>query len=179
MYNGGMNLKPQDIYVALKIAAAGERRASYSQLGLELGMSPSEVHACVERAVTSHLLHPADRQHRPNAAALEEFLVHGLKYVFPADRGEPTRGVATSYGAKPLRALIAARDEAVPVWPHAAGRQRGVAMAPLHKSAPVAALRDPAFYEYLALADALRDGRVRERKLAQAELHRRLRQKHA
>ena len=35
----------------------------------------------------------------------------------------------------------------------------------------MAALRDLRFYEYLALADALRGGRVRERKYAEAELH--------
>jgi len=35
---------------------------------------------------------------------------------------------------------------------------------------PDAALRDSALYEKLALVDALRDGRVRERKLAEQEL---------
>jgi hypothetical protein len=37
-------------------------------------------------------------------------------------------------------------------------------------------LRDPSFYEYLILADALRDGRNRERKIAEDELHRRFRE---
>lgn len=80
-------------------------------------------------------------------AALEEFLRHGLKYAFPAERGELTRGVATSYGA-----------------------------APLYKTAPLAALRDGCFYELLVLADALREGRTRERRIAETELHRRLRE---
>jgi hypothetical protein len=40
----------------------------------------------------------------------------------------------------------------------------------------MAALRDRVFYEYLALADALRDGRTRERSVAEAELCRRLRE---
>ena len=44
----------------------------------------------------------------------------------------------------------------------------------LHKSAPAAA-KDPALYELLALIDAVRDGRVRERKLAEKELSTRLR----
>jgi hypothetical protein len=42
---------------------------------------------------------------------------------------------------------------------------------------PEAALRDPALYEKLALVDALRDGRVRERKLAEQELKKLLRNK--
>ena len=40
-------------------------------------------------------------------------------------------------------------------------------------------MRDPAFYEYLALADALRDGRARERKYAEQELHRRFQKANA
>jgi hypothetical protein len=44
----------------------------------------------------------------------------------------------------------------------------------LHKQAPKAALRDPALYEMLALVDAVRGDRVRERKLAVEELTRRL-----
>jgi hypothetical protein len=116
---------------------------------------------------------------RPNIAALEEFLTHGLKYVFPAERGELTRGVATSYGAAPLRALIAPTDDPIPVWPYGEGKQRGVSLAPLYKTAPIAALRDKSFYELLVLADALREGRARERTIAETELRRRLREVNA
>jgi DNA-binding Lrp family transcriptional regulator len=171
-----MVLKPQDVYVALKIVAAQADRAPYSQLAAELVMSPSEVHASVRRAVGSHLLHGPQRKNRPNFSALEEFLLHGLKYIFPPQRGELTRGVPTSYAAEPLRSMIAQGNEPSPVWPYAEGKQRGIAFEPLYKTAPIAALRDPSFYEYLALADALRDGRVRERKTAEAELCRRFRE---
>jgi DNA-binding Lrp family transcriptional regulator len=174
-----MVLKSQDVYVALKIASAGSRRDPYSQLASELVMSPSEVHACVKRAQASHLLHGPALHNSPNIAALQEFLVHGLKYAFPAERGELTRGVPTSYAAAPLRDMIAPGSEPVPVWPYEGGKHRGIAFAPLYKTAPIAALRDPCFYEYLVLADALRDSRVRERKLAEKELHRRLREAHA
>lgn len=174
-----MALKPQDVYVVLKLVAAGSRRAPYSHLALELVMSPSEVHASVKRARASGLLHGPDLGNRPNIVALEEFLVHGLKYAFPAERGELTRGVPTSYGAPPLRALIAPTDDPIPVWPYEEGRQRGVSLAPLYRTAPVAALRDESFYQFLVLADALRDGRARERNIAETELHRRLREANA
>src|SRR3954462_13585569 len=101
-----MALKPQDVYVVLKIVAAGLHRAPYSHLAVDLSMSASEVHACVKPAHVSGFLHGSALDDRPNIAALEEFLIHGLKYVFPAERGELTRGVATSYGAPPLRDLI-------------------------------------------------------------------------
>ena len=40
----------------------------------------------------------------------------------------------------------------------------------LTRTVPLAAMRDPLLYEKLALVDALRDGRSRERKLAEQEL---------
>lgn len=101
--------------------------------------------------------------------------MHGLQYAFPATRGELTRGVPTSYAARPLKSLIAKGTEPLPVWPSADGPARGVAFAPLYKTAPVAAPDDPPFYELLALADALRGGRPRERKLAAEALGKRLR----
>src|ERR1019366_6453596 len=113
---------------------------------------------------------------RPNFGALEEFLLRGLKYVFPPERGELTRGVPTSYAAEPLRSIIAQGNEPIPVWPYEESKQRGISFEPLYRTAPIAALRDPSFYEYLALADALRDSRVRERRIAEKELCRRLRE---
>jgi len=138
-------------------------------------MSSSEVHAAVKRAQASRLLHGAELGERPNLGAIEEFLLHGLKYAFPAERGALTRGVPTSYAAEPLRQEIAPSDEPPPVWPYATGPQRGIAFEPLYRQAPEAALRDPVLYELLALVDALRDGRARERKLAAELLFARLR----
>ena len=138
-------------------------------------MSPSKVHAAVGRAVASGLLHGPELGNRPNLTAVEEFLIHGLKYAFPAERGGPTRGVPTSYAAEPLRSLISAGDQPPPVWPYADGPVRGTAFEPMYKAAPKSALRDPGLYELLALVDALRDGRARERKLAQQMISARLR----
>ena len=138
-------------------------------------MSGSEVHAAVKRAQASRLLNGPELNDQPNLSALEEFLVHGLKYAFPAERGEPTRGIPTSYAAEPLRKTIARGDDLPPVWPYVQGSVRGVAFQPLYKLAPAAALRDAVFYEYLALVDALRDGRARERKLAEDMIVKRLR----
>lgn len=138
-------------------------------------MSASEVHGAVRRARAAQLLHGPEMGDRPNLSALREFLIHGLRYVFPPDRGELTRGVPTSYAAEPLSGLIDQGSEPPPVWPYAKGSTRGIAFAPLYKSVPQAALRDAALYELLALADALRDGRIRERKLAEQEIMKRLR----
>jgi len=53
-----------------------------------------------------------------------------------------------------------------------------VGLEPLYKNVPYAALRDPALYELLALVDAIRDGRARERNLAERDLVRRLKATH-
>jgi hypothetical protein len=125
------------------------------------------------------LLHGLALENRPNIAALEEFLTHGLKYAFPAERWKAYAGSCNLYGAAPLRALIAPTDDPIPVWPYEEGKQRGVSLAPLYKTAPMAALRDEHFYQLLVLADALREGRARERKIAETELRRRLREVNA
>ena len=44
-----MLTKPQDIVVALKLCLQGSRQ-SYAEMGQELGMSASEVHAAVRHA---------------------------------------------------------------------------------------------------------------------------------
>jgi hypothetical protein len=79
----------------------------------------------------------------------------------------------TAHAAPPLEGQIIEGD-LPPVWPDAEGKVRGVTFEPLHKAAPKAARKDPALYELLALIDAVRDGRVRERQLAEKELSARL-----
>lgn len=126
------------------------------------------------RSAGSSLRFRPPGQERPNVTAIIEFLVHGLKYVFPPQRGELTRGIPTSYAAPPLRDLIKIGAEPIPVWPIPEGTERGVAFEPLYRTAPFAALRDHSLYELLAITDALREGRARERKIAEEQLRLRL-----
>ena len=163
-----MALKPQDVLVLLAISLHGEKPWSYSALALSLGMSPSEVHAAVGRAQQVGLL-SADKR-RPNRAALLEFLVHGLKYVFGAERGGITRGTPTAHAAPPLVSQISSNGDLPPVWPDPEGTARGEEFKPLYKSATTAARSDPKLYQCLALIDAIRGGRARERKLAEHHL---------
>ena len=167
-----MTLKPQDIVILLKLVSLGDRPWSYNVLAVELAMSPSEVHSGVKRAAAARLLDP--QRNVPILRALQEFLVHGVKYAFPPDRGPLTRGFPTAYAAPPLNSLIVLPDEPPPVWPDPEGKVRGYAFSPLYPSVPKAAALDPALYELLALVDAIRDGRARERELAIKELTARL-----
>jgi hypothetical protein len=170
-------LKPQDVVVALKLLGYDSGRPPFAQIARELWLSSSEVHAAMKRAQAAHLLHGPELSNRPIVSALEEFLIHGIKYAFPAEHGPLTRGVPTSYAAAPLNRLIDPGDEPIPVWPYGKGEKRGIAFVPLYTLLPIAALRDPLLYEQLALIDAIRDGRARERRLAEQELIKILRRK--
>ncbi len=163
-----MVLKPQDVFILLKLVALGERDWTYPGLAQELGMSASEVHKGVRRAVAARLM-DASRQ-RPVLGALEEFLVHGVRYAFPPDRGSLTRGLVTGYAGPPLRNLIVQPEAPPPVWPDPEGDTQGVSFSPLYRTVPGAARRDARLYELLVLADALRGGGARERELASREL---------
>lgn len=164
-------LRPQDLFVALKLTLEprGKPRP-YAALAHDLAMSPSKVHDAVQRATGAGLL-LADRQ--PHKRALLEFVLHGVRYAFYAKLGPVTVGMPTAHAAPPLAEEIAA-SELPPVWPDPAGPVRGEALEPLHNSVPAAARNDPSLYELLALVDALRVGRARERKLAAEHLARRL-----
>jgi hypothetical protein len=166
-------LKPQDIVVLLKLLAAGNKRPTYAQLAVELYMSPSEVHASIRRARAARLIHGPELGDRVNIKALEEFLIHGIRYAFPAEKGGMTRGMPTASAAEPLRSKLT-QEEPVPVWPFEQGSRRGYAFSPLYKKVPQAALKDHELYELLALVDALRDGGARERELTRRELSARL-----
>jgi hypothetical protein len=65
------------------------------------------------------------------------------------------------------------------VWPDAEGKKKGYALEPLFKPIGKAVRQDPKLYELLALIDAIRDGRARERKLAEQELRIRIAHAHS
>jgi hypothetical protein len=167
-------LRPQDIAVVLKLVCIQKPRPTYAELANDLLMSQSEVHASIQRARAAKLLLGPELGDKPNIPALEEFLIHGLKYAFPPERGAITRGLPTANAADPLKRKMT-QEEPSPVWPFEKGPKRGYSFLPLYKRAPEAALKDQQLYELLALVDSIRSGSARERELAQRELSSRLR----
>jgi hypothetical protein len=107
----------------------------------------------------------ADNPARVHSRNLAEFAVHGAKYAFAADRLPVAVGVPTSHSAPAFAGVFAPGSDDW-VWPHPNGTARGQGLAPLHPSAPFAAMQDAKLYEMLALFDALRVGRARERGMA-------------
>jgi hypothetical protein len=107
----------------------------------------------------------ADNPVRPHPHNLAEFALHGAKYAFPAVLLPLAVGVPTSHSA-PAFADVFAPGSTDFVWPHPNGSVRGVGVEPLHPSVPYAAMQDAKLYEMLALFDALRVGKARERGMA-------------
>ena len=149
---------------------------TYRSISAATRISASEVNSAIQRAIKSNLLvKPAEKARpRPLKKSLLEFIEHGVKYVYPAERGEPTRGIPTAFAAPLFGETLAAQGELPPVWKYAAGSSLGYALSPIYKTAPLAAAKDPFLYELLVLVDVFRVGRQREKSLAHRMLKERL-----
>lgn len=163
-------MRPQDVVILLKIAAMGDRPWFAKDLAQELGISNAEVSDSLNRSVIAGLTAPDKRTVMKRG--LLDFLAHGLPRVFPQLPGPLQRGMPTAHAAPVLAGHIA--SDTPYVWPHATGKARGQSITPLHRNVPEACERDPVLYDLLALADALRAGRARERELALKLLKERL-----
>jgi len=161
-----ITLKPQDVAILLKILLKREPW-TIAALAAELRMSASEVHAGLQRSTEARLYSSDSRKVRIDS--FEEFVFHGLPFVFIATKGPITRGMPTSFAARPLSEHFD-ESEFPPVWPDPLGNKRGYEISPLYKRATEAAKADPKFYELLALLDAIREDGPRVRKVARDEL---------
>lgn len=141
-------------------------------LAEELAVAPSQVHAALQRLRAASLLRPDTRDTNPRA--IGEFVLGGVRYAFPAQRGPLADGVPTAYSAQPLAERVDAIDALVWPAPAAPGTIRGFSVTPLYTKA--SALRDtsPDTYTLLTIVDALRVGDARLRDLARVELEREL-----
>lgn len=163
-------MRPHDIVILLKIAAKRDTPWLMKDLSMELGISASEISESLNRSAIAGLI--AQDKKRLMKMAILDFLEHGLRYVYPQQPGARVRGLPTAHAAPPLNDEIVSENPYV--WPYGEGKVRGESIEPLHPKVPEACLRDPKFYELLALCDALRVGRAREKNLAIQELRKRL-----
>lgn len=163
-------LKALDVVVACYLACYGGRGAwTYSRLGEELGVAASQVHGAVERGRSCLLLSgDADSPWGVRRQNLAEFCVHGLRYVFPAQLGRESRGMATAQAAPLFRSLFVDQGKPGPVWPDIEGDARGPSLEPLHRCvlAGVKNAPDTTWYDLLCTIELLRCGQARERTTA-------------
>ena len=130
---GGISAR--DLSVLLAVAARGRAEWSAAELARELGVPALDVSLGLERARRVGLMDAEKR--RVLKEPLLEFLVHGLRYVFPAEVGARCRGFAT--------AQLAGRY----VWPAREGDSSGRALPPLDAAAARAADGNSASFSVL------------------------------
>lgn len=128
------------------------------------GISKSQVSDSLRRSVSVGLAHADRRSGRllANRRALHGFILHGLKFVFPATRGALVRGIPTTHAAPVLAGKLLSAGEHIDVWEDGYGTALGQRVEPLHHAVPHAVRRDASLYALLALVDAIRLGRERE-----------------
>jgi hypothetical protein len=182
-----MQLKPQDLMLALKfVAALSTREANQDgqplsplhipSIAQSIGLSATEAHEALKRLVAAHLVVASAlpgrvQRGRPgrtllvNRAAVTELVQHGVRYIFVPERGRIVRGMVTGAAAPVLRDIIQAASTPS-VWPDPRGETKGESFSPLYRSAVIAARNDARLYALLALVDAIRGGSAREREIA-------------
>jgi len=164
------SMRPQDVVILLKITTYGDKYWYQKPLSEQLFMSQSEISESVARSKFAGLLDPAGK--KVFKLALMELLQYGIRYVFPQRPGALVRGVPTAHSASPLNEVI--QSEEYYVWPSGKGSVRGHSIIPLYPSVVDAVKNDSKLHELLALADALRVGKAREREIALQELKTRI-----
>ena len=159
-----VGIKPQDVLVMLKLFVRPD--LSQKELADSLYISQAEISHALKRLKFSKLLNQNGEVH---SAACAEFLVHGLKYVCPADVGQLALGIPTAY-AHPDFKFVKYDPKDIYVWPYAEGKMRGSALEPFYPSLPKACLQDKKLYHVASLIEMIRVGRAREINLACKEI---------
>lgn len=166
------SLLPSDVVVLLQARLLEDEGWTFDQLASALGVSSSRVHDSIRRCERAALVRSRDR--RVAVRNLVEFLVHGVRFAFPARVGASALGVPTAAFAAPMTDLLSATGDPY-VWAAVgAGTVKGQVVSPLHPNVPDVSRQDDRMHQLLALVDSLRLGGSRERAVASDALRERL-----
>ncbi len=166
-------VRPNDILVLLKLASTGVN-ASVRELEGSLAVPKSSIALSLQRLAGTGLIDEGRDGRRLNRLAVRDCLRHGIRWIAPARAGDYELGLFTAHSAPPLAAKLAGADDDPLVMPLRHGPHRGRTIEPLDPRAPQAARNDPRLWELLAIVDAFRVGRARDREVAARELEVRL-----
>jgi hypothetical protein len=175
-------MRPQDVVVILKLIAQRPTIEENTNLksivnnqnktiARNLQMSEAEISESLRRSEYAGLI--ADKvTKKVNQKAFLEFLIYGIKYVFPTHPGAMVRGIPTAHSALPMKDKIVS-DE-IFVWEYPEGTIRGQAIEPLYHTVPKIVEEDQKLYELLGLVDSIRTGTSRINSIAAKELENRI-----
>ena len=164
-------MRPQDVVILLKMVTLHDKNWTFSKIANSLQISESEVSYAMERNVAAGLV--SSDKTRINKLALRDFLIYGLKYVFPPQPGSTTRGIVTAHSAPPVNQYITENGDNY-VWKYYKGTKRGNSIVPLYEKIPMIVENQPELYEFLTIIDTIRIGKKREIEIAINELDKKL-----
>lgn len=156
-------MRPHDVVVLLKILSLEENWMN-KDLADTLFISESEISESLNRSKIARLI--SNDKRRVYKVAFFEMIVHGLKYFFPVQVGARAVGITTGHSSPILKDHFIFEEKDQYVWATQYGQIEGYAIKPFYPNQPVAALHDQLLYDKLALIDAIRVGRTRERNKA-------------
>lgn len=160
-------LAPLDLLLLLKCAVSPS--SSVREMAAEIAVSKSAVALSLRRLEGLELIKSDGGKRRVNKLAARDLFEHAIRWLAPAKPGDWELGLPTAHAEAHLASKFHGdADPVVIPLPH--GPMRGRAIRPLHPRAPAAAARDPKLHRLLAIVDALRVGRGRDREVAAAEL---------
>ena len=159
-----LQLKPQDIVIAIRLLTLPSAGWTFHALGESVGLGHNQAHLAYKRLLLCELANAESK--RPVKTNLVEFLVHGIRYVFPPSWLEDARGLPTGASSPLLRGRLQSGVRIV--WPakNVKSSERGRGILPIHESVLVACRNDHKCYEILSVTEALRAGGAREREIA-------------
>jgi len=164
------SIRPQDVVVLVKILLEEDLTWTQTSLARSLFMSQSEISESLSRSRYARLLY--DKGRKVVRQSFMDLLEYGIPFIFPQQPGSVVRGIPTSHSASPLKEHILSEEHYV--WPYVKGHVRGHSIQPLYYSVIQAVELDQYLYEMLALIDALRVGKIREKNLALEILKKRI-----
>lgn len=168
-----LSLKPQDVPILAKLLAQKSDSWRQIDLAMALGLSQGEIAKALARLNKAGLV----QDKRVNRSAALEFILHAIKYMFPAEVGALSAGVPTGISAPIHQKMVVQSGDDVYVWPSAQGKKRGQIIKPFYPNLADAALKDADFYGLMSAIEILRVGRARERKLAERYLEKEIKNK--
>ncbi|MGO9833065.1 MAG: MarR family transcriptional regulator [Polyangiaceae bacterium] len=163
-------LLPIDLLVVMKLVTHEGESTSVRHLEDELGLSKSAAANSLQRLRELGLVKDGPSHgRRVNKLLLRDCLEHAARWIAPARVGDFELGLPTAHAAESFKQKLTGDEDPV-VMPLPHGPLRGRAVTPLHPLAPAAAAKDPKLHRLLAVVDAFRIGRARDRQVAVAEL---------
>ncbi len=159
-------MRPHDIAVLVKVFTFHGEPWYMKDVAYSMHISQSELSESLHRSAYAGLLD--DTKKRVLTHNLYEFLVYGLRYVFPQSPTEIMRGIPTAHSHPDLSKRFLA--DTPYVWPSEDSKVRGLAIEPFYEKQTKAILQDRELYSILSLIEILRVGRVREINYARKEL---------